>query len=415
MSSEEMRGKRGVWLIALLALMVLLASPGVSWSQEGDEDLEDRIEKLEKEMDGMRSEKERKEKHARGISLGGYGEIHANFVEGRENGNQIDLHRLVLFLGYDFNDWIKFRSETEIEHAFVADGDGELVMEQAYVDLLLSDEVNVRVGRVLVPMGIVNWKHEPPAFNGVERPSFSKYIIPSTWSGDGAGIFGGIGPAITYQAYALGGMNGSKFSATSGIRSGRIKERPSLNEVAATGRIDIYPFATVANPFGQLMRVGLSAYGGGIDNGDQGKDPDIKGWMEMYSADFEYTIAALDLRGAAAWTRIDDAEEIGSGLASQIFGWYGEAGLHVWPDQWKKGKLRKSDLVTFARFDDYDTQFLMPHGVDEDPAGDRQEWTFGMTWFLVPNFVIKADYQIRENGTDDELENLVNFGIGWQM
>ena len=43
-------------------------------------------------------------------------------------------------LGYDFNDWIKFHSETEVEHAFVSNEskDGELSVEQAYVDFLLS-------------------------------------------------------------------------------------------------------------------------------------------------------------------------------------------------------------------------------------------------------------------------------------
>ncbi|HEG43421.1 MAG TPA: hypothetical protein ENH94_05165, partial [Phycisphaerales bacterium] len=52
------------------------------------------------------------------VKLGGYGEIHANFDEGSES-DQIDFHRMVLYLGYEFADWIVFHSETELEHAFV--------------------------------------------------------------------------------------------------------------------------------------------------------------------------------------------------------------------------------------------------------------------------------------------------------
>ena len=50
------------------------------------------------------------------FTVGGYGDIHANFNEGN-NEDIFDIHRLVLYMGYDFADWIKFHSEVEIEHA----------------------------------------------------------------------------------------------------------------------------------------------------------------------------------------------------------------------------------------------------------------------------------------------------------
>jgi phosphate-selective porin len=76
----------------------------------------------------------------------------------------------------------------------------------------------------------------------------------------------------------------------------------------------------------------------------------------------------------------------------------------------KKDKLAKADAVAFVRYDDYDTQFKMPSGVARDPAGDRSEWTLGVNFYPIPNFVIKADYQVR-NG----VENLFNFGVGWEF
>ena len=349
------------------------------------------------------------------FNLGGYGEMHANFTVG-DDKDKFDIHRLVIYLGYEFNEWIKFHSELELEHAFVSDdSDGELGVEQAYVDFLLSEPFNVRIGRILTPLGIINQKHEPPSFNGVERPSFAKYIIPSTWSSDGLGIFGRLGLAVKYEAYIIGGLDGSEFNSKNGIREGRIKDRPSLNDPAVTGRLDFYPFVQYAVEYDQRLRLGASAYFGGLDNGSNGSNPGIDGDIQVYSGDFEYSVMDLDFRGAIAFEDIDGAQEIGNGTASEIFGWYLEAGYHFWPQKLKQGLLEKSDAVVFVRYDDYDTQYKMPSGVSENPAGDRYEWTMGLSFYPIPNFVIKADYQIRENGTDEDLDDLFNLGIGWQF
>lgn len=353
------------------------------------------------------------------FTLGGYGELHANFGEGDEP-DVFDIHRVVIFLGYEFNDWIKFNSETEMEHAFVSeDSGGELIFEQAYLDFSLSDHVNVRAGRVLTPMGIVNQKHEPPSFNGVERPSFAKNIIPSTWSSDGIGVFGSIMPGLTYEAYVVNGLEGDEFSSTSGIRGGRNNERPSLHEPAFTGRLDYFPFATREAPYGQVLRLGASTYIGGLDNGNKGKNPGVDGDIAIYSADFEYTISKFDFRGAVAYEEIGGARDLsaatGETIASDIFGWYLEGAYRIWPDAWKTGKLKRSDAVVFVRYDDFDTQYKVPSGLPKDPAGDRNEWTFGVNFYLLPNLVVKADYQVRDDDTTTDLDDLFNLGVGWQF
>jgi hypothetical protein len=319
-------------------------------------------------------------------------------------------------LGYNFADWIRFNSETEVEHALVSDGSGgELSLEQAYVDLLISDRINFRLGRLLTPLGIINQKHEPPTFNGVERPAFDRVIIPTTWSSDGLGIFGTLTPSLKYQAYLVGGLDGSEFNALNGIRGGRIKERPSLNDLALTARLDYFPFAERPVGLGQVLRLGIGAYYGGLNNGNEGKNPGISGDIQIYAGDFEYTLDRFDFRGAIALEKIRGAKEIGNGTANEIFGWYLETACHFWPRAWKTGKLSRSDAVAFVRFDDFDTQYGMPQGVAANPAGDRSEWTLGLTFFLLPNFVLKADCQIPSDGTDRDLGRKWNLGVGWQF
>ncbi len=135
--------------------------------------------------------------------------------------------------------------------------------------------------------------------------------------------------------------------------------------------------------------------------------------IRIYSADFQYTAGKFDLLGAVAHTQIDGAKKIGNGTAEEIFGWYLEGAYHIMPDEWKKGKLAKSDAVVFLRYDDFDTQYRMPDGVSRNPAGDRTEWTIGAAFWPTPNFVIKADYQIPDDATGDDLGHKINLGIGF--
>jgi hypothetical protein len=414
---------RGILPVAAVLALFALCLGGPARAQESPPDPQDlkirELEKTVRALEGRIDAIDRTKASPGGswadrFTFGGYGEMHANFGEGSAP-DQFDIHRLVAYVGYTFSDWIRFSSEVELEHAFVSSGsDGEISIEQAFLDFLLSDPVNIRFGRVLVPVGITNRKHEPPTFYGVERPSFDRVIIPTTWFADGIGVFGGLAPSLKYELYLVSGLDGSQFSAVNGIRDGRIKERPSLHEPAVTGRLDFFPFVRWAGPPG-FLRLGASAYYGGVDNGNQGDNPGIDGEVRILSGDFEYTVSKLDFRGAVAHEQIQGAREIGNGTASEIFGWYLEAGVRLFPESWKKGKLAKSDAAVFARYEDFDTQHRMPDGVAKNPAGDRQEWTFGASFFLTPTLVAKGDVQFRDDASGNDLPTLINFGLGWQF
>lgn len=408
----------------VVGLITLLAAAG-TWGARADaaeaadhriEELERKVDRLSERVGGVPGSAALDESSwVNRFTLGGYGEMHMNFGEGSVS-DQFDIHRLVLYVGHRFSDWISFHSETEIEHAFVSrEGGGELSIEQAYVDFLLSDFVNVRFGRVLMPVGIINRKHEPPTFHGVERPTFDRVIVPTTWSSDGIGLFGRLGPSLKYELYGVGGLDGSGFNATSGIRDGRIKERTSLHAPAVTGRLDYFPFAARPAARGQALRLGASAYYGGLDNGNEGKNPGIGGDILILSGDFEATVSAFDLRGVVAHEKIDGALDVGNGTAEEILGWYLEGAWRFWPAAWKTGKLPRSDAAMFVRYEDVNTQYRMPAGVPKNPAGDRSEWTFGLSVHLTPSLVAKADYQVRDDASGKDLDDLVNFGLGWQF
>ena len=94
----------------------------------------------------------------------------------------------MLFFGHNFSDRLRFYSEFEVEHAVSSAGDrGEAEVEQAYLDGLLGRRLSLRGGLIIMPVGIINVYHEPPTFNGVDRPAVDTYVIPTTWREPGVG------------------------------------------------------------------------------------------------------------------------------------------------------------------------------------------------------------------------------------
>jgi hypothetical protein len=179
--------------------------------------------------------------------------------------------------------------------------------------------------------------------------------------------------------------------------------------------VDWVPFAERTVRHGQVLRAGLSGWFGGADNGNAGVDPGLDAGVALAAVDFEYTIGRFDFRGVGAYTRIRGAGKIGNGTAEAILGWYLEAAAHLFPEVWREGRLRGSDVVVFVRGEVADTQYRMPSGVARDPAGDRQVLTIGLGFYLRPNLVVKADYQITRDASDTDPPDLLNFGLGWSF
>src|SRR6188768_3675855 len=172
-------------------------------------------------------------------TLSGYMEVHLNKVE--HLPTEVDLHRFVLMVGHSFSDRLKFWSEVEVEHAFVEGGEesGEVAIEQAYIDLMVSRRVNVRTGMVLMPVGILNERHEPPTFHGVERTFVDTVIVPTTWRDTGVGAFGDLGRGFSYRAYLLPGLDATGFTAEEGIAEGRQQgSQADASDPAVAGRLE---------------------------------------------------------------------------------------------------------------------------------------------------------------------------------
>lgn len=172
--------------------------------------------------------------------VGGYGEMHYNNLSsGSTDKKQIDFHRFVLFFGHEFNDKIRFFSELELEHALVKDtvdgsNSGEVEIEQAFVEIDVSENANIKAGLFLIPIGSLNETHEPPAFYGVERNPVEKNIIPATWWEGGAMYSAHTDSGISYDLAIHSGL----YSKTGSIRKSRQKvSNAPADSLAYTARI----------------------------------------------------------------------------------------------------------------------------------------------------------------------------------
>lgn len=326
-----------------------------------------------------------------GLSIGGYGEF--LFTERTGSGSDtFDALRSVLYFGYKFDeDWV-FNSEIEFEHASTG-ADGEVSLEFGYIDYLASDSLNARGGLVLVPMGLVNERHEPTTFLPARRPQTERRIIPSTWRENGLGLFGDVG-GFAYKAYAVNGFDGEGFDA-SGLRGGRQKgSKAKAEDFAFVGRLD-----WVDTP-GLLL-------GGSLYYGDSGQDepgiPDLATTiLELHA---EYETGPWSFRALAAMAHVDDAGDFndatGETLARRLEGFYAEVGYDILAD-------RSQSLTPFVRWETIDTQASMPSGFNADSDQDDDIVTFGLTYQPIDQVVIKLDYEDWD-GSGDQWNFLIGY------
>ncbi len=339
--------------------------------------------------------------------LSGYMDFHLNTADGEDP--VLDFHRFVLLMSHSFSPRLRFVGELELEHAFVEglEESGELELEQAYIDFLLSRRVNLRAGMLLMPVGIINERHEPPVFNGVERPFVDTVIVPTTWFDVGAGAHGVIGRGFRYRAYVVAPLNALEFSAEEGLRGGRQKgSEANVRNVAYTGRLEYLGVRGLT--MGASFWTGDSSFAA----------PRLDTSVTVGELDARYRTGRLELRGQFAHVRIDDAATlndavgrvvgISPNVAEAMRGFYGEAGYRVW----NGGPPR--DLVAFFRYENFDTQFRMPDGFLPLDEFDRDAFVSGVTYYADADVAVKADYTFLRNQSDlFRSRHLVNVGLGW--
>ncbi len=158
------------------------------------------------------------------LSIGGYGEMYYSRQSGDSPSTEtLDVYRFVPYIGYKFTDNIILNTEIEFEHGGVDHNGngGEVIIEFMYLDFLMEKSYNFRVGHMLMPMGLINEKHEPTLFTTVQRPDTSKYLLPSTWHENGLMVYGEIFDDLDYKVAVVTSLDATQTDSKKWVRNGR--------------------------------------------------------------------------------------------------------------------------------------------------------------------------------------------------
>lgn len=333
------------------------------------------------------------------VSIGGYADVEYGDFENTDAS--FTQHRWVINIGAFPNERLRFNSELEIEYGGpnVPNADGEVKVEQAYMDYLINDKINVRAGALLVPFGRYNLYHDSDLQNLTERPIMARDIIPTTWTEAGAGIFGGFNPALgsyedldlNYELYVVNGLD-TGFSDT-GLGGARSSLKTDNNDDKAfAGRLAVSPWLN--------QEFGVSGYWGEYDTSGNA--------IAAVGFDSLLTIGPLEWINEYAYFDIGEGS---TDVANFFQGAYSQLNYDFWPeflnDSFLGRGFKDPKLTLIGRYD-----WGLISDDSDASLGNNEEnrWTSGLNYRPVDNFVFKLEYQWNQT-TNEALERGDNNGF----
>ena len=376
---------------------------------------------------------------AQRLTVGGYGEIALtrNFYSdnvyryssaskhvGEQHG-RFDIPHAVVYLGYDFGKGWILQSEIEFEHLGTGsevekeyeeagewenevERGGEVELEQFWIQKSFFPQLNVRMGHIVVPVGGLNYRHEPLNFFTVYRPEGEYTILPSTWHDTGLSIWGQAG-SWRYEAMLVSGLDAMLFTRDNFIKNGAHTPFPFqvANHPGVAARVD------KAFPWG--LEMGLSGYYSRAFNNTFPYEVVNTSYMEgvvgdtyVGAFDFRYLGKNLIVRGNVDYGRMTDAKAISKYKSSKgaasgspysdtpvgdaAFAAGVEAGYDVLSLFHPKDPERK--LYVFGRYEYYNP-YIAESGQGTYTYTAKHRVAVGINWMPLPQIAVKAEYSHR--------------------
>lgn len=378
--------------VTLIALATAITAVNVQAQDSAKiQQMEERIAELENSLNAVADavESNNANQQQSKVHIGGYGELHYNNLDvGGTDKQELDLHRIVFFIGYDFSDKVRLVTETEIEHAIAGEGKrGEVEIEQAYVEIDLKENMHFRSGMMLMPIGIINETHEPTTFYGVERPVIESTIIPSTWYVTGASFTHQLDNGVSYDLLITEGLKTADPTADPNADPFYLKGGKQKGSKAAA-----YDLATTARiVYRGIAGVEAAAYVQYQPDLDQSAEISYAESATLAGGHLIYQWNTLTAK--ALYTRWDLDGDAAADAGKEVQdGGYLEA-------NWKASR----HWGVFVRQSAWSQQ----EGVD------ATQTDFGVNYYPIDNVVFKADYQIQNDDAGDAKG--FNLGVGYQF
>jgi hypothetical protein len=365
------------WFVSLVCGVMILAGAARTGAEEGDADTFPSSPVYQKPFLVKGST----------VAVGGY--IDLEFFAGTRS--TFTQHRFVPFIAAQISDRLHLASEIEFEY-----GGDEIKVEFATLDFTLVDPAVFRAGLILMPVGRFNAVHDSPAQTLTQRPLVDRYVIPTTWSEAGLGIYGDVYPSenllFSYEVYAVNGLDQGTVDVDDGVltpRSGRgSAETDNNNARGLTTRLALSPRLG--------FDFGLSGYVGNYANDGQASQSAVLG-----AVDFNMIFGPVTILGEGAILEADYPPPGGGEAKARNGGFYLEGRIHALHGA--VHALPLSVLVPTLRVDyiDYDRNVT---------GADEEKLTFGLPWKPGPETVFKNDFiLLKERAPGDDQWSDVEF------
>lgn len=401
--------------------------------------------------------------------IGSYGEMLATFKDyglnryygsskgnTKKNHNEISIPRFVLSGEYKITPkWI-LASEVEFEaggtgityeiesqsgsengeYETEVEKGGEVALELFHLTRLITPAFNVRVGHMIIPVGLTNAHHEPLNFFTAARPEGATTLMASTWHETGLAFFGQFGKGTAtfdYEAMITSGLNPNGFDAYNWVKKAKqgFLEVDNFSAPAYTARLNWTGIpglrigaSILYNPKAQKNADKLITYA---------EYDDIN--VLLYSFDAQYVDKYITARANYLSGNITETVGITAAnrrysskspysrmgpVAKQAVDWSAEVGVNV--KSFFPGVKGFPVVYPFVHYNYYNPQESCEQGLIGDDRCQVSLWSFGLNWRPLPNLAIKADYTTRQIGTRKMFgsgpynsENEFRIGVAYQL
>ena len=388
------------------------------------------------------------------LQMGGYGEavmqrmLYSDDVarysspERYKNGThgRFDLPHVVFYLSYNFGRGWKLSAEVEFEHGGTGatveieneesgeyereiEKGGEVALEQFWIEKTWSDRANLRMGHIIVPVGLTNMYHMPVEFFTVLRPEEESSLLPCTWHETGVSFWGKTA-AWRYEIMFIAGLDAERFNNANWIKKGSTSpyEFSIANQYAGAFRIDNYSV--------KGLKVGLSGYYGhaGLNSlkSTRYKNRNVTGAVTIGTLDAVYNDHNILFRGNFLYGNLSNSYIISTintslpsaspsprtAVASNAMAWYVELGYDVM-SFFPARKYLDDKLYLFGHYGYYNSMYKVEEGLLAKAWCEKNVIAAGLNYFPMRSIVIKEEYSYRQFKSSYNHEPTFSLGIGY--
>ena len=389
------------------------------------------------------------------FTFGGYGEVTLSrhfyssawqrysmptLYKNSKGYGRADMPHLVFMIGYNFGKGWSFGSEIELEHGGVGasieieeeetgeyesevEKGGEIILEQFWINKSWNRAINLKMGHIVVPVGMTNQYHLPNQYFGVFRPEGDATILPCAWHETGLS-FWGEDNGWDYEVMVVTGLDADRFSPKNwiGSGSGTPYEFKIASNYAGAFRVGFnrikHLSLDISGYCGTSAKNTLNDYGYGK----------LNGLVSIGSFDFRYITKDLILRGGVTYGHLGDSYDITIGnagatnnsptpgkaaVASDAISSSMELGYNFFG---LSRNLTENDqkFYLFARAEYYNSMLNTAAGVPLYKYQEKINYSIGCNYSPLDELMIKAEYQYRDL-VDPQYndEPTISIGITW--